>query len=136
MCNFLVHTRRGHIQAGAHSLGCFQVLRSCRACSIANETSTERIVWNAPEKMMTGFCQAGSSAIFFRKKNLRCSASRPMKGVPGVMQLESNASGSDPASGSSLARLAAFCRCQASVLQLILSLMELQETKLSSLLEH
>ena len=53
-----------------------------------------------PEKTMTGTCQAGSSLIFFRMKKRRCSPSLCMKGVPGVMQLESKASG--PAGSSPL----------------------------------
>lgn len=73
-----------------------------------------RVSWcnakEAPEKMTTGFCHAGSSDIFFLKKNLRWLASLPMNGVPGVMQLESNASIADTASASSLAFLAATCK--------------------------
>lgn len=59
-------------------------------------------VWEdrAPEKTMTGTCQAGSSLIFLRMKKRRCSPRRCMKGVPGVMQLESKASG--PAASSPL----------------------------------
>ncbi len=45
-----------------------------------------------PEKTIVGSLQAGSSAIFLRMKKRRCAPSRSMKGVPGVMQLESKAS--------------------------------------------
>lgn len=55
---------------------------------------------HAPEKTMTGTCHAGSSLIFLRMKKRRCSPSLCMKGVPGVMQLESNPSG--PAGSSPL----------------------------------
>ena len=55
---------------------------------------------HAPEKTMTGTCQAGSSLIFLRMKKRRCSPRRCIKGVPGVMQLESKASG--PAASSPL----------------------------------
>lgn len=66
----------------------------------------------APEKMTAGFCHAVSSEIFFLKKNFRWPASLPMKGVPGVMQLESKASLWAPSSGSSLALFAATCNNQ------------------------
>jgi hypothetical protein len=61
-----------------------------------------------PENTMLGTCQSGSSAIFLRTKKRRCAPSRAMKGVPGVMQLLSNAS--SPA-GASPARSAAFAAC-------------------------
>ena len=62
----------------------------------------------APENTTLGVCHSGSSAIFLRMKKRRCAPSRPMKGVPGVMQLLSKAS--SPA-GASPARSAAFAAC-------------------------
>ena len=56
---------------------------------------------------MLGPCQAGSSAILRRTKKRRCAPRRAMKGVPGVMQLESKASSPPPASPLRSATLAA-----------------------------
>lgn len=61
----------------------------------------------APENTMVGPLQAGSSAILRRMKKRRCAPSRSMNGVPGVMQLESNAS---PDTGSPF-RSASFSAC-------------------------
>ena len=73
--------REGGVPAGERARG-VEAGRWARGVEQAGGCGAWRQVAGSPEKMTTGSCQAGSSAILRRTKKRRCLPRRAMKAVP------------------------------------------------------